>query len=255
MNGVLDGNNDILPAIRPDLGTPFVWYKTTICCFRLQELACHLREDGWNVRPLLVVRDVRSIWSSLAKKPYGKNGLTAEDPPLRLRMRRFKEDWQFFRQMNWPVLRYEDFLQNTEETLRRVCAELELPWFDDMLAWPKAATEIVNARHGNKTFWATRVEGLKNTIRPMSTKPPAVAIPAADLRWLEAEFHEFNEANGYPHHLDGVIGPNDCGPRAVPSFEVTRRYKWELRRKPVRWLMSTLGLQNGPRMRSVSLEE
>ena len=93
--------------IAPDLGRPLAWCKTTISSFRLSELASHYEDEGWTVTPLLIVRDVRDTWASLLTKPYGMNGFTAEDPPLRLRFRRFKEDWELFRAKGWPILRYE----------------------------------------------------------------------------------------------------------------------------------------------------
>jgi hypothetical protein len=72
-------------------------------------------------------------------------------------------------------------------------------------------------------------------------------LPAADLCWLETEFRDYNIANGYPLS----IGPNvneadvlegEFG--ALPSFEVTRRYKWETAQKPFRWLLAQLGRRN-----------
>src|SRR3954453_17075932 len=93
-NGVLDADNDLLPAIDERLARPFAWYKTTISCFRLSEIAQYYRDSGWDVRTLLVLRDLRTVWASLHKKSYGRNGITAEDPPLRLRIRRFIEDWR-----------------------------------------------------------------------------------------------------------------------------------------------------------------
>ena len=88
MNGFLDADHDLLRDIPQDIGTPLAWFKMTISCFRLSEMAAHYEDAGWDVRPLLIVRDVRHVWNSLCRKPYGRNGTTAEDPPLRARMRR-----------------------------------------------------------------------------------------------------------------------------------------------------------------------
>ena len=59
----------------------------------LDALVVGLEDEGWDVLPLLVVRDVRSVFRSLLGKDYGSNGITAEEPPLRMRLRRFEEDW------------------------------------------------------------------------------------------------------------------------------------------------------------------
>src|SRR4029078_2652914 len=63
-DGVLDADNDLLPALDPGLAKPFAWYKTTISCFRLSEIAQYYRDAGWNVRSLLVIRDLRAVWAS-----------------------------------------------------------------------------------------------------------------------------------------------------------------------------------------------
>ncbi len=133
MNGVLDAASDLLPFIDPGIGTPLVWYKSTTVCFRLSELADHYRDQGWEVRPLLVVRDLRKVWASLLTKPYACNGITAEDPPLRMRIRRFVDDWRQFRQMDWPILRYEDLLEEPRAALEETCVRLGLPWDEAML--------------------------------------------------------------------------------------------------------------------------
>src|SRR5258705_11790918 len=80
-DGVLDADNDLLPALDPRLARPLAWYKTTISCFRLSEIAQHYRDAGWDVRTLLVLRDLRGVWASLRKKSSGRNGITAEDQP------------------------------------------------------------------------------------------------------------------------------------------------------------------------------
>ena len=60
-DGVLDAENDLLPALDSRLARPFAWYKTTISCFRLSEVADHYRDAGWDVRTLLVLRDPRAV--------------------------------------------------------------------------------------------------------------------------------------------------------------------------------------------------
>ena len=89
MDGVLDADNDLLPFLDPRLGNPYAWYKTNVGSFRLSELVRHYGDLGWDVYPLLVVRDLRDLWASLVGQSFTANGITAEDPPLRLRLRRF----------------------------------------------------------------------------------------------------------------------------------------------------------------------
>src|SRR5688500_13338903 len=89
MDGILDADNDIFAEIPQPLRAPLAWVKTTISSFRICEQIAYFHEAGWTVRPLLVCRDVREVYASLRTKPYGRNGTSAEDPPLRLRLRRF----------------------------------------------------------------------------------------------------------------------------------------------------------------------
>jgi hypothetical protein len=242
-DGVLDADNDLLPALEPRLARPFAWYKTTISCFRLSEIAQHYRDAGWEVRTLLVLRDLRAVWASLRKKSYGRNGITAEDPPLRLRMRRFVEDWRNAATNGTVLLRYEDFVKSPECTLTQVCGQIGLPWDPAMLTWPKAPEQIADRKNGNGSFWNSRGTNLAESLAGYREK--SEVLPAADLQWLESEFREFNVTSGYPVHWKAIENSSsDAQLIDLPSFEVTRRYKWETAQKPFRWLLTRLGRRN-----------
>ena len=243
MDGVLDGEYDLLPRIAPSLARPLAWCKTTISSFRLSELTSHYEDQGWTVSPLLIVRDVRDAWASLLGKPYGVNGFTAEDPPLRLRFRRFKEDWELFRAKGWPILRYESLVATHEMILRETCRQLALPWDDSMLYWTKRADQIADASRGSGSFRQTQGQNLAETLaRYSAKKKPEILIGGGDLAWLEAEFQAFNAENGYPLHATAKAEANDQDSTPICKFRVLRRYRWELQRKPIRWLLSRLGV-------------
>jgi hypothetical protein len=244
-DGVLDADNDLLPALDPRLARPFAWYKTTISSFRLSEIAQHYRDAGWDVRTLLVVRDLRAVWASLRKKSYGRNGITAEDPPLRLRLRRFVEDWRGAAGTGTVLLRYEDFVKGPESALQQVCGRLGVPWDSSMLTWPKAAEHIADRKNGNGSFWNSRGTSLLETLAQYPDKPGEQALPAAELEWLESEFRDFNKVSGYPLHWDARATNGSPGVALhEPRFEVTRRYTWETAQKPFRWLLARLGRPN-----------
>lgn len=245
-NGVLDADNDLLPAIDPGLARPFAWYKTTICAFRLSEIAQHYRDAGWDVRTLLVLRDLRAVWASLRNKPYGRNGITAEDPPLRLRMRRFFDDWRVAGASGAATLRYEDFVAAPTATLQRACTQLGLPWDVSMLTWPKPPEKIADCRNGNGSFWTSRGQTLAASLEAFRKERALPWLPASDLDWLETEFREFNLANNYPLAWNAAANSAavQSGADDAPSFEVTRRYKWETAQKPFRWLLAQFGRRN-----------
>src|SRR3954470_13733191 len=169
-DGVLDADNDLLPALDPQLARPFAWYKTTISSFRLSEIARHYRDAGWDVRSLLVMRDLRAVWASLRKKAYGRNGITAEDPPLRMRLRRFIDDWRSVEAGGGAKLRYEDFLADPAATLKEACDQLGIAWDEAMLTWPKSASQISQQSGGNDSFWTSRGCGALETIAGYSKK-------------------------------------------------------------------------------------
>jgi hypothetical protein len=243
MDGVLDGESDLLPQIALDFGRPHTWLKTTISSFRMSELTSHYQDAGWQVHPLLIVRDVRNVWSSLLTKPYGVNGLSAEDPPLRLRFRRFQEDWKLFREKGWPILRYESFVNDAEAALQKTCRELALSWHESMATWPKQASEIADPGRGNKSFWQTKERNLAGTLTSYSAQNKKQGrISGADLAWLEDEFRTFNAENDYPLHFEGFLSHDAPSSQDTCRFQMTRRYRWELQRKPIRWLLDTIGI-------------
>jgi hypothetical protein len=244
MNGVLDAENDLLPAIDPGMGRPFVWYKTTISCFRIRELVDYYGDQGWEVRPLMVIRDLRECWVSLQGKPYAYNGITAEDPPFRMRVRRFLEDWDLFRRMQWPMLRYESLMESPEVALREVCRQLQLAWDPAMLEWPKQQSQIADTNNGNRNFWLTRGKDLAEAVARYQSRHETRAPADADLKWLNGQFGEFNRENGYPERESPVSAVAGQREESIPCFEATRRYLWETRHKPLRWLFSMLGIRN-----------
>jgi hypothetical protein len=229
MDGVLDARFDMLPSVPAVKDN--AWCKFTIACFRFSEVKAHLQDEGWSIAPLLVVRDVRAVFNSLIAKSYGRNGTTADDPPIRLRLRRFKEDWQMFRDNGWPILRFESLLVDGEKPLEKACRDLDLPWDDGMIHWQKEVSQIAAAGYGNETFIRNRKVSLVESIDPRQGTLRIDKIPLLDLRWMEEEFAEFNSAFGYPPHVQPGEGKTED--RAVPGFEHTRRYERIARQRPV----------------------
>jgi hypothetical protein len=224
MNGVFDARTDMLPSIPRHLNTPRAWCKFTISCFRFSEVRSHMLDERWDVVPLLVVRDVRAVLNSLMKKGYGNNGTTAEEPPLRMRLRRFKEDWDLFRAESWPVIRYDKLLHSPEKELRAACGDLGLPWDEGMLTWSKDPAQIAQHKHGNRTFLATRGRSFAETADPKMAEVCASDIAPGDLAWVEEVFADFNRAEGYAQHIPPAAHWSDPNQWAVPRYANTRRH-------------------------------
>src|SRR3954447_7545544 len=226
MDGVFDARNDVLPAI-PAVKTPLAWCKITISSFRYSEMAAYYQDEGWQVHPLLVVRDVRAVFNSLLGKHYGSNGINAEEPPLRMRLRRFKEDYQLFRDKGWPVIRYETLVkEDPQPVLRAACDAMQLPWDDGMLTWPKKKEDFAAPAHGSPTFRSTLGAGgnLRATLNPKLADLKTKSVPPEDLDWMEREFAAFNREMGYPEHAPRNAPP-ETPTRAIPKWENTRRFR------------------------------
>ncbi len=196
----------------------------TIGSFRCVDVAEIYRDMGWSVYPLLVVRDVRYSFASLLEKFYGTNGTTAEDPPLRMRMRRFHEDWQLFKKQNWPILSYERFVEDPINVLNQIVEkEMGLPWDDAMVDWPKSEAEISYMSPGNETCHNAMAlaNNLISALDPSISTTMPKGIPFSELEWLEETFDDYNKACGYPKHILVDTQPSEM--LNSPSFEVTRR--------------------------------
>lgn len=243
MDGVLDADNDLLPFLDPRLGNPHAWYKTNVGSFRMSELVRHYGDLGWDVYPLLVVRDLRDLWASLVGESFAANGITAEDPPLRMRLRRFAEDCGYFAHAGWTIIKYESLIADAEPVLRSACQQLDLPWDKAMLRWPKMPAEIADCRRDDQSFWRVPHDSLVSTVGHYQRQNKPRLIPGVDLEWLEREFREFNELNGYPLTRPDPTTGEFRDKRLAPSYEVTRRYRWEVQHKPLRWLLATLGFR------------
>ena len=142
------------------------------------------------------------------------------------------------------MLRYESLLDAPEATLRDACRQLQLAWDPAMLDWPKQQEQIADINNGNRNFWITRGKSLAEAIAQYQSHRQARALPDADLSWLNGQYHAFNRENGYPeweHPQSTAAG--QCA-ESIPSFETSRRYLWETRHKPLRWLYSLLGVRN-----------
>jgi hypothetical protein len=199
----LDADNDLLPFLDPRLGTPHAWYKTNVGSFRMSELVRHYGDLGWDVYPLLVVRDLRDLWARLVGGSYAPNGITAEDPPLRMRFRRFAEDCSDFAHAGWPIIKYESLIATPEPILRTACQQLDLPWDKAMLRWPKMPAQIADCRRKDQSFWNVPHDSLISTVGHYQQQSTPKPITAVDLQWLEHEFRDFNELNGYPVRTHG----------------------------------------------------
>jgi hypothetical protein len=248
LDGFLDARSDALADIPFSSRTSCTWLKTTISSFRMGEQMAHFQDLGWTVKPLLICRDVRAVYASLRTKVYGLNGTTAEDPPLRMRFRRFREDWEMFCKKEWPMVRFDHFLFEPERVLKSACVALNLPWDEAMLTWPKSKSAIFDTRNGNETFNVHRGNNLAATIRLSQERKEhsPLSIPPKELAWLEKEFVDFNQAHGYPEHIPWQPTTAEEEERAVPCFEVTRRFAARRRRSPLKYLVHRMAKWRNP---------
>lgn len=167
MNGVYDMDNASIQQDFSRVLTDVVWVKMTIGAFRLEEVASTYSSQGWNVLPILITRNLAEVLDSLQGKSYGVDGITGDDPPLLVRARRYLRDVEQARQDGWPVIRYEDLIDNPVPTLQAACRQLGLPWDETMVHWTKPESDVAYMSAGNQSFDRTRLQagGLLAAVR------------------------------------------------------------------------------------------
>lgn len=236
-NGVLDMKHDRLFTAFKKVHEPVLWVKMTVGAFRWIDVSRIYEDFGWKPEPLLVARDIRQVYSSLCTKPYGFNGTTAEDPPLRMRLRRFLSDWEMFRANEWPILRFEDLLVKQDAPLMQACAELSLSWDDAMVLWPKPIDSIAYVGVPNRTFANSIGNGsLAAAILPHQLDVKVASIPRAELKWLEKTFAEYNSIHGYPLEIPYDSGTQPVDEAPWPCFEGSRRQRVAAEIERIQWI-------------------
>lgn len=159
MDGVYDMENARLHEDFSRVRADKVWLKMTVGAFRLQEVIRHYARLGWDVRPLLVVRNPYQVYGSLKHKSYGFNGATGDEPPLEMRMARYLADWQWALENDCPCIAFESFVDAPEAQLRALLRKLALPWDSAMLEWPKTEGSVACPSLGNVSFRTCREQG------------------------------------------------------------------------------------------------
>lgn len=200
---------------------PIVWCKMTVASFRWLDLHEIYRDLGFDPAPLLIVRDVRSTYSSLLGKWYGFNGVTAEDPPLRMRFRRFLRDWELFRERGWPILKYEDLMVRQRACLMETCEQIGLDWDEGMVTWPKRRTDVAYIGKLNRTFEQSMEKGtLAKAILSGKAEVSTRGLPESEHRWLEDTFASYNKAHDYSAHVPSPIEyGEESTPLPAPRYE------------------------------------
>jgi len=158
LDGVYDMENSMIHQDFSRVSTDSVWVKMTIGSFRLAELAALYQAQGWEVYPFLIQRDLQTVIRSLIGKEYGFDGATGDDPPLYIRVQRYLADLTKAQSEKWPILAYEELMQNPTLVLKRTCKALDLPWSDSMTTWPKPESKIAYMSVGSLSLRATRKE-------------------------------------------------------------------------------------------------
>jgi hypothetical protein len=240
-DGVLDMKRDVLQTDLSRATQPLTWVKMTVSSFRWLEVQEQYRDMGWAPEPLLIVRDVRSAFASLQSRSYGFNGTTAEDPPLRMRFRRFLLDWQLFRENDWPILKFEELVIEPDATLQRACEDLHLPWDDAMVKWPKSLNDIAYVGTPNRRFASSIVAGnLHDAIDVDALTLNVETVPPVEHAWLEEMFADYNRVHGYPEHLTRTDEGAESTTAFVPSFDGTRRAKVRAAVSMLTWISDAL---------------
>ena len=225
-DGVLDMRNDWILTSFERATKPVLWIKMTVGAFRYIDVYNTYLDLGWTPQTILVVRDVRAVFDSLLGKSYGFNGTTAEEPPLRIRLRRFLDDWRFFQDSGRPILKFEELVQNERGCLEAACGALGLDWDESMISWPKGLDDISYRGVPNETFRESITKQDRGSaILADRSRLNLERLPVSELDWLEETFADYNRVHGYPETVDRAIIAQTASEREPPKFEGTKRQR------------------------------
>ena len=195
LDGILDMASDRIEVNLSAVTTPVTFVKMTTIAFRWQEVASVYEMHGYKPYPLMVVRNPFDVWVSLKKKWYGLNGLTAEDPPLFLRMQRFLEDWKLFMDSGYPVIQFEAFIESPEAQLRAVMGALPVTFDKAMLNPNTDLNSISYVAESNASF----IESLNSGASDKVAFKQAL-ITGREAEWITQHFSEYNACYGYENN-------------------------------------------------------
>ena len=218
LDGILDMASDRIETNLARVSAPVVWVKMTTIAFRWEEVAAVYEQQGYEVYPLLIVRNPFDAWASLKHKWYGLNGVTAEDPPLMLRFSRFLKDWLQFKQHGWPVMCFEDFVANPEAALNKACEALPIEFNAAMLEAKSNVDDIAYVSESNASFAENLSQGVVGNVAKR------IATLAEDeVNWLQSTFSQMNDEFGYSnrHGVDASrreLAPNPFDSRRHLGF-------------------------------------
>lgn len=216
LDGELDMASDRIQIDLSRVATPMTWIKMTHYSFRWREVAEVYRLLGYKISPLLIVRNPYLSYASLKHKWYGRNAVTAEDPPLVVRFLRFFDDWRLFMRKGWPVIQFEQFLTQPETVLRQACEHLDIPYDDAMLNWPKPISELAYVNEVNETFGRS-LQGGGMGMRDAESVP--VELSPQEVEWIGTTLRELIEFYGYD-----VPPLASCDTSILPEPFDSRRY-------------------------------
>jgi predicted O-methyltransferase YrrM len=227
LDGVLDMDNALIQQDFSRIKTDSAWLKMTIGAFRLAELASLFAAQGWEVRPLLVKRNLQDVIESLHGKPYGFNGVTGEEPPILIRVERYLADLEAAKTRNWPIIDYERLITSPKEELSKACAALSLPWDDCMMTWSKDEASIAYMANGNPTFMDTK-KGKVDLLTAIARLPRWRSVHDASEDHAPLESWLLTQGLAVADSLDMSTGTDFAAQTLAPArYLGTRRQKQE----------------------------
>ncbi|NCP65365.1 MAG: sulfotransferase [Paraglaciecola sp.] len=216
LDGILDMASDRIEVNFDKVKTPITWVKMTTIAFRWEEVAEVYKTLGYDVVPLLIVRNPFDAWASLKNKWYGLNGVTAEDPPLLLRFRRFFNDWQLFKDNAWPIIQYEDFLLDPEKVLRTACQQLNISFDPQMLEAGQDLNSIAYVSESNESFVKHLQQGPDKRLNE-SVK----SLEKSEHDWIASALAALNDSYAYSNKHRVLA---DVAHALAPNAFDSRRY-------------------------------
>ncbi len=219
LDGILDMASDRIDTNLRLVNSPVTWVKMTTISFTWREVAEIYQMQGYDIHPLMIVRNPYDVWASLKTKWYGINSVTAEDPPLVLRFRRFLSDWNWFRKQNKTIICFEEFILNPVQTLETACKSLPIEYIESLVNDRVKLDDIAYVSESNQSFMESLGTGVSSKIATHKKR-----LSESEYNWITESYKDVIKHYGYENNHQVYKDSSELGDEIIPKPFDSRRY-------------------------------
>ena len=144
-----------------------------------------------------IVRDGRDVFDSWRKIDKTKGNVSTIALDWCYKLSRIEKSFSRIPEANKLILRYEDLLQHTEESVRSVCRLLEVPFEAGMLEFYRSSHKYIGTHHSKLIFQPVNSKNVKKWKRTLTPREIRVFTLLAG-RYLRKYAYEIESDGSRP---------------------------------------------------------